>query len=46
MIDLSVLILTMIAPMFHPTGKLATPIGTPANVGNTEVEIELLTEET
>ena len=38
MIDLSVLILTMIAPMFHPTGELAKPIGTPANVGNTEVE--------
>ena len=37
MIDLSILILTIIAPIFHPTGELATPIGTPTNVGNTEV---------
>ena len=44
--DSSVLILAVIVPVFHPIGELVTPIETSATEGNTEVEAQLLTEET
>ena len=44
--DSNVLILAVIVPVFHPIGELVTPIETSATEGNTEVEAQLLTEET
>lgn len=41
-----VLITAMISQIFHPTGELVIPIGTPTGEKNTEIETRLLTDET